>query len=435
MTESLTLPTRLREILSEKDWRDPTKSGKAMERLEKLHMEYQQHGEFNRNHLNAIERAYQKRDLTVVDRNKPWAPLLWYSQFYSWYYEANPRNTQGRLFIGEISINNRVVEIWACVSSKLQFFTGAGPASERISLNKVTRLEMEWYWPLNELFDFEDMPLADLNALSSPAIRDDNQDLTDDNADWYKRQNNYIKALIFLLEAFPGLIMKKAPAISESGEIPKDVQVYNEYPLFPFLDDRVDETRPDLSTYLLLSEIMPEYDFMTAVMSSAGSSSASKTAPNIAQDQEETQQHNQGSGASNTANRPRKATLKAIPLKRPPITIKISIPPSGTNKRELEIPAVKTTAKRFKHDEILSKPFEPYDPSLFTHGNTQGNDAPGPSLRFQWFDPSNPSKIVRYKDVNKDGQTVIINRQVWMFGDGAELWNKGFLPYDKVWEK
>lgn len=235
-------------------------------------------------------------------------------------------------------------------SSSLKRHHVAGGSAQpwQIFLNKVTRLEMEWYWHLNELFDFEDMPLADLNDLSSSAIRDDTQDLTDDNADWYKRQNNFIKALIFLLEAFPGLIMKKAPAISESDEIPKDVQVYNEYPLFPFLDDRVDETRPDLSTYLLLSEIMPEYDFMTAVMSSAGSSPASKTAPNISQDQEETQQQNQGSGAFNTANRPRKATLKAIPLKRPPITIKISIPPSGTNKRKLETPAVKTTAKKFK---------------------------------------------------------------------------------------
>ncbi|KAH0019996.1 hypothetical protein KCU78_g6598, partial [Aureobasidium melanogenum] len=196
MAQAPNLPGRLRQILSEKDWRDPTKSGSAMERLEKLHSRFQGRGELNHDHLKASS----------------------------------------------------------------------------ISLDNAKRLEVDWYSPMNKIFDLEGMPYDD--PTKAPESATEAQELKHLNSEWRQRQNNHIKSMILLLEAFPGLIMRQGTKVPKLGEDQGDNQVYKNYLSFPFIDDQVDTSRPDLPTLLLEQDIEPDDDFVTSDTTSEVSSSA-----------------------------------------------------------------------------------------------------------------------------------------------------------------
>ncbi|KAH0361034.1 hypothetical protein KCU65_g8983, partial [Aureobasidium melanogenum] len=268
MAQSSNLPKRLLKILSEKDWRDTTKSGSAMERLETLHSKFQRHGEFNHHHLKVISDLWNKHGLKFASAQKPWDPLFWFAQFYSWIYTHRPENEDTphkRLFVGTLLEKGNRVEIWVGISSRLQFFDGPGPNSSPRSLDVSTRLEVEWYEPLNELFDLELMPYDNPTKTPGSATKNEEfQYLTYKNSGWRQRQNNHIKCLILFLEAFPGLIMREGAEISKDpAEDQGEQQVYKTHPSFPFLDDEVDTSRSDLSTLLLEQENIPEHESVT----------------------------------------------------------------------------------------------------------------------------------------------------------------------------
>ncbi|KAG9595471.1 hypothetical protein KCU77_g1576, partial [Aureobasidium melanogenum] len=287
MARSSNLPRRLRQILNEKVWRDPTKSGSAMEHLEKLHSRFQRRGEFNRNHLQAISGVWTKHGLKFNGAQKPWDLLFWFAQFYSRIYTYHPENADlphKRLFIGTLLERDVRLEIWVGIGSKLQFYDGPGPDASSISFDNAKRLEVEWYSPLNEIFDLEGMPYDD--PTKTPGTATEAQELkylTDEASNWRQRQNNHIKFMILLLEAFPGLIMREGTEVSKSGEDLEDNQVYKDYPSFPFLDEQVDTSRPDLSTLLQKQDIESDDDFVTSDTISEVSSSGEEPTKKISE--------------------------------------------------------------------------------------------------------------------------------------------------------
>lgn len=278
MAQPVNLPEHLRQILSEKDWRDPTKSGKAMERLGMLHDEHhEEFGDFSRNHLEAINDVWTKKSVKFSGAWKPWAPLFWFIQCHPWFFTYDPESdhrSRKRLLVGTL-LNQ---EIWACISSRIQFFKGSGPGSNSINLDKDTRLEIEWYEPLNKLFDLEGMPYDDPTKIPGSTTNAQKESfLKDKGSKWDDRQNNYLKSLIFLLEAFPGLIMEMTPGASKPGE--EIGQVYKEFVSFPSIDidEQVDTSLPNPSIFLLEQNDTAEQDSMTAVRTSGRSSSAEKS--------------------------------------------------------------------------------------------------------------------------------------------------------------
>lgn len=247
------LPESIYQILADKDRLKATPSGSSQILYGETHEEHERKkADPNHNHLTAISHAWLSRGLTVSDCNRPWAPLFWFVQFRSWYYVHNPENsakTQNRLFVGSIkSPFGKILEVWACGISDLQFFSGPGPSAGLLKMDTYNRRLTKWYHPLNEFFNLGRMPHED--PTKYPGSETPEQKLwylSNADAGWGIRQDNYIKALICVLEAYPGLIMTRA-----SNQIvwTKDVQVYTGLPKFPFVDEEVDSGQPDLATLL-----------------------------------------------------------------------------------------------------------------------------------------------------------------------------------------
>jgi len=253
------LPESITQILADKEWSDPSRSGLSTTRFRDLYHKFKREGEINVNHLHALRHALPTRDLADNDCNRPWIPLFWFVQFNSWYYQhhiENPGDTQKRLFVGTIKVPSGQIPIWACGGPSSQFFSGPGPEAVAIEMDMYKRCLIDWYAALNELFDFSEMPYDDPTKpaeTSTPAQK--YLYLTNEDSGWDVRQDNYIKALIRILEAYPGLIMEKAP--NQIRWI-WDVQVYKGLPKFPFISDEVDSSQPDLATLLEQKDSQPE---------------------------------------------------------------------------------------------------------------------------------------------------------------------------------
>ncbi|THW04494.1 hypothetical protein D6D24_10525 [Aureobasidium pullulans] len=96
---------------------------------------------------------------------------------------------------------------------------------------------MTWYWPLQKLFRLGDFPKKDFSdkkeedygttyALNSKQFTR--------NGKWDDHQNDHIKAVILLIHAFPGLIMKKSLVSPNIVH-----QIFPDFSKFPFLADGV----------------------------------------------------------------------------------------------------------------------------------------------------------------------------------------------------
>ncbi|THV90561.1 hypothetical protein D6D26_09383 [Aureobasidium pullulans] len=204
--------------------------------------------------IKAIVAALASGDFHFPATVKIWKPLLYFVQHFAWLYYPvrGSKKTKHRLYVGKvISALGHEQHVWAEISGgnswTLKMYvslheTRVDGKSTLWAWKRGDRMCMTWYWPLQKLFRLGDFPKKDFGdkkeedygttyALNSKQFTR--------NGKWDDHQNDHIKAVILLIHAFPGLIMKKSLVSPNIVH-----QIFPDFSKFPFLADVITPAIP-----------------------------------------------------------------------------------------------------------------------------------------------------------------------------------------------
>ncbi|THX29861.1 hypothetical protein D6D11_10038 [Aureobasidium pullulans] len=204
--------------------------------------------------IKAIVAALASGDFHFPATVKIWKPLLYFVQHFAWLYYPvrGSKKTKHRLYVGKvISALGHEQHVWAEISGgnswTLKMYvslheTRVDGKSTLWAWKRGDRMCMTWYWPLQKLFRLGDFPKKDFGdkkeedygttyALNSKQFTR--------NGKWDDHQNDHIKAVILLIHAFPGLIMKKSLVSPNIVH-----QIFPDFSKFPFVADVITPAIP-----------------------------------------------------------------------------------------------------------------------------------------------------------------------------------------------
>ncbi|THW82325.1 hypothetical protein D6D15_10258 [Aureobasidium pullulans] len=177
---------------------------------------------------------------------KIWKPLLYFIQHFAWLYYPvrDSKKTKHRLYVGKvISALGHEQDVWAEISGgnswTLKMYvslheTRVDGKSTLWAWKRGDRMCMTWYWPLQKLFRLGDFPKKDFG---DEMVDDYGRKYVPNSENftrigkWDEHQNDHIKAVILLIHAFPGMIMKKSLVSPNIVH-----QIFPDFSKFPFLE-------------------------------------------------------------------------------------------------------------------------------------------------------------------------------------------------------
>ncbi|THY26071.1 hypothetical protein D6D01_04583 [Aureobasidium pullulans] len=177
---------------------------------------------------------------------KNWKPLLYYIQHFAWLYYPvrGSKKTKHRLYVGKvISALGHAQDVWAEISGgnswTLKMYvslheTRRDGKSALWAWKRGDRQCMTWYWPLQKLFRLGDLDKMDFGNEWEDDYGRKHVPVSKNFTrigKWDNHQNDHIKAVILLIHAFPGLIMKKLLASPNTVH-----QIFKDFAKFPFLE-------------------------------------------------------------------------------------------------------------------------------------------------------------------------------------------------------
>ncbi|TIA41031.1 hypothetical protein D6C79_07318 [Aureobasidium pullulans] len=185
---------------------------------------------------------------------KIWKPLLYFIQHFAWLYYPvrDSKKTKHRLYVGKvISALGHEQDVWAEISGgnswTLKMYvslheTRVDGKSTLWAWKRGDRMCMTWYWPLQKLFRLGDFPKKDFG---DEMVDDYGRKYVPNSENftrigkWDEHQNDHIKAVILLIHAFPGMIMKKSSTHKDTVH-----QIFKDFAKFPFLKDIITPAIP-----------------------------------------------------------------------------------------------------------------------------------------------------------------------------------------------
>ncbi|THX69022.1 hypothetical protein D6D04_10414 [Aureobasidium pullulans] len=177
---------------------------------------------------------------------KIWQPLLYFVQHFAWLYYPvrDSKKTKHRLYVGKvISALGHEQDVWAEISGgnswTLKMYvslheTRVDGKSTLWAWKRGDRMCMTWYWPLQKLFrlgDFDKKNFGDEMVDDYGRKYVPNSENFTRIGKWDEHQNDHIKAVILLIHAFPGMIMKKSLVSPNIVH-----QIFPDFSKFPFLE-------------------------------------------------------------------------------------------------------------------------------------------------------------------------------------------------------
>ncbi|THW43072.1 hypothetical protein D6D21_05572 [Aureobasidium pullulans] len=177
---------------------------------------------------------------------KIWKPLLYFVQHFAWLYYPvrDSKKTKHRLYVGKvISALGHEQDVWAEISGgnswTLKMYvslheTRVDGKSTLWAWKRGDRMCMTWYWPLQKLFrlgDFDKKNFGDEMVDDYGRKYVPNSENFTRIGKWDEHQNDHIKAVILLIHAFPGMIMKKSLVSPNIVH-----QIFPDFSKFPFLE-------------------------------------------------------------------------------------------------------------------------------------------------------------------------------------------------------
>ncbi|THZ72644.1 hypothetical protein D6C84_09913 [Aureobasidium pullulans] len=187
--------------------------------------------------IEAIVNALASGDFHFPATVKIWKPLLYFVQHFAWLYYPvrDSKKTKHRLYVGK--------DVWAEISGgnswTLKMYvslheTRRDGKSTLWAWKRGDRQCMTWYWPLQKLFRLGDFHKKDFGDEREDDYGrkyvSDSKNFTRIGK-WDEHQNDHIKAVILLIHAFPGMIMKKSSTHKDTVH-----QIFKDFAKFPFLE-------------------------------------------------------------------------------------------------------------------------------------------------------------------------------------------------------
>ncbi|THV67844.1 hypothetical protein D6D28_07172 [Aureobasidium pullulans] len=172
--------------------------------------------------IEAIVDALASGDFHFPPTVKIWKPLLYFVQHFAWLYYPvrDSKKTKHRLYVGKvISALGHEQDVWAEIS---------GGNSWTLKMYKLFRLG-----------DFDKKNFGDEMVDDYGRKYVPNSENFTRIGKWDEHQNDHIKAVILLIHAFPGMIMKKSSTHKDTVH-----QIFKDFAKFPFLKDIITPAIP-----------------------------------------------------------------------------------------------------------------------------------------------------------------------------------------------
>ncbi|KAG2169119.1 hypothetical protein JADG_008858 [Aureobasidium aubasidani] len=185
---------------------------------------------------------------------KIWKPLLYFIQHFAWLYYPvrDSKKTKHRLYVGKVkSARGHEQDVWAEISGgnnwTLKMYvslheTRRDGKSALWAWKRGDRQCMTWYWPLQKLFRLGDFDKMDFGGEWEDEYGRKHVPVSKNftrTGKWDNHQNDHIKAVILLIHAFPGMIMKKSSTHKDTVH-----QIFPDFNKFPFLTDIITPAIP-----------------------------------------------------------------------------------------------------------------------------------------------------------------------------------------------